>query len=153
MKKKEQLVHVNQIQSNNEMPVEAKLQVCHFDNQRCHISQYDNQNLKIMLRIVPVLLGGFNGRVVETFVLLDEASTVSLIEEKLADELGLEGETVPLCLQWTSDIKNKEMNSRVVSLMIRGKYRTVEYKIDGVRTVKNVCLPSQYMNVSELKKK
>lgn len=52
----------------------------------CHV--YDiNQTL---LKIIPIILKGPNSQI-EIFALLDEGSTVSLIDSKIAEKLGLKG--------------------------------------------------------------
>ena len=55
----------------------------------------------ILLRVLPVKLHGPRGTV-KTHALLDEGSTVTLIERPLAKELGATGPRDPLTLRWTN---------------------------------------------------
>ncbi|XP_070852004.1 uncharacterized protein [Drosophila suzukii] len=49
---------------------------------------------KVLLKVIPVTLIGPQ-KAIETYALLDEASTISLIDEQLATDLQLEGPTSP----------------------------------------------------------
>ena len=42
------------------------------------------------------------GNTVETFYLIEEGSSVSMIDVKLAEELGLEGRSEPLTIRWAN---------------------------------------------------
>jgi hypothetical protein len=53
-----------------------------------------NHVTKIALRTVPVFVSGNNGKTIKVNALLDDGSTTSYIDEKLASELNLEGEVV-----------------------------------------------------------
>uniref|UniRef100_A0A182NCB8 Peptidase A2 domain-containing protein n=1 Tax=Anopheles dirus TaxID=7168 RepID=A0A182NCB8_9DIPT len=74
----------------------------------------------VMLRYVPVTLYG-RGKRVDTVALLDEGSTVTLMEHQLMKELELEGSTKPLCLSWTGGQAREENDSKVTNLFVSGK--------------------------------
>lgn len=73
----------------------------------------------MLFKILPVTLYSA-GKKLHTYAFLDDGSSVSLIESKLADELKLEGEKNPLCLKFTSGIQQSDENSQVVNLQISG---------------------------------
>lgn len=96
----------------------------------------------IIYRIVPIIVYGPSGSV-ETFAYLDGRSGITLIEESLAESLGVEGQNERLCLKWTSKIQRSEPNSRSVGLQISDKFGTERFEMNNVRTVRNLELPEQ----------
>uniref|UniRef100_A0A182V8M1 PHD-type domain-containing protein n=1 Tax=Anopheles merus TaxID=30066 RepID=A0A182V8M1_ANOME len=72
----------------------------------------------ILLRYVPVTLHGPGGRTLNTTALLDEGSTVTLMEHRLVKELGVEGSAKPLCLSWTGG----QAQQRVVEYGLGASY-------------------------------
>lgn len=68
-------------------------------------------NTQVLLRIVPIQIFA-NGISLFTFAFLDDGSTTTLIDEKLADDLKLDGIQKDLCLIWSSNIHRREKNSR-----------------------------------------
>lgn len=106
-----------------------------------------------LLKIVPVKLYGSNQKVVDTFALLDDGSSLTLMEDYIADELGLIGPSKPLCLQWTNDKKRMEVNSKCVDLSISGcQAESTRFDLWNVHTVKNLALPQQSLNMETLRK-
>lgn len=105
---------------------------------------------RILFRIVPVTLTN-NTSKVDTFAFLDDGSSVTLIEESIANQLGLVGEPSPLCLKWTADAHRYEENSCKVSLNIIGTYTHAKtLRISVAHTVSSLGLPTQSINVEEL---
>lgn len=86
---------------------------------------------------------------------MDDASTVALINEDLAAELDLDGPTKPLHIRWTSENESKEQaDSKVVSFTISGIRRNSKsYQLRHVRTMKDLSLPSQTIDIEYLCKK
>lgn len=68
----------------------------------------------LYFRIIPVTICG-GGRSVETFAFLDGGSELTLIEEGLVRQLGVEGLELPLCLKWTGNMTRTENGSQAVS--------------------------------------
>uniref|UniRef100_A0A182RSB1 PHD-type domain-containing protein n=1 Tax=Anopheles funestus TaxID=62324 RepID=A0A182RSB1_ANOFN len=69
----------------------------------------------------PSMRGTFKGKRatnVSTFAFLDEGSSVTLVDEDLAVQLGVEGVVEPLCMRWTGDTTRVEKGSRRVSLKV-----------------------------------
>lgn len=85
------------------------------------------------LKIAPVIIKGPHSSI-ETYALLDEGSTITLLDASIADVIGADG---PENTMWIQGIGNemKHDNSKVVSLSIRGKYAEEEYQIEAARTV------------------
>lgn len=102
--------------------------------------------------IVPVKLS--NGEnVISTYAFLDNGSSVSLIDQETADQLKAMGPKKTLRLKWTNDVTREERGSRQVSLSIRGETENHSYEIKEIRTVKNLDLAKQSLNVPELAKR
>ncbi|XP_055615129.1 uncharacterized protein LOC129761435 [Toxorhynchites rutilus septentrionalis] len=107
---------------------------------------YDN---KTLLRYVPVLLHG-HGKFVRTFAFLDDGSSVTLMEHDLLSELGLEGESYPLCLGWTADHQRQEDNSVKLGIGISGVHDRKVHWMPKVHTIGSLALPRQTLEVEEL---
>ncbi|XP_055920890.1 uncharacterized protein LOC129952362 [Eupeodes corollae] len=106
-------------------------------------------NCSILFRIVPVTL--FNGKKkLDAFAFLDDGSSISLIDEELANQLGVTGELQPLCLKWTANTHRTEKNSRVIDLQISANSASKKYKISNLHTVKSLELPKQSVKAEEL---
>lgn len=113
----------------------------------CRISN----SISALMKILPVILR-HNGKEVETYVLLDDASTITLIDEEFADSLDLTGPKQSLCLQWTNeDVTHHENDSRIVSFTIKGKNNGSYFQLRHVRTTK-LSLPHQTIDVENLRK-
>lgn len=105
--------------------------------------------VKIMFRVVPVTLHGPKKKL-KTFAFLDEGSSKTLIDDRIAKALDIHGPNVPLNLKWTGDIKRQEKNSRKVSLSISGADGK-QYPMINVHTVDKLDLivQSQEINSKE----
>ena len=80
-------------------------------------------------------------RSINTYALLDEGSTITLIDEKLTRELNARGSTINIALK---GINGKEVimyNSEEVNLNVEGSFG--QFEIKGAVTLKNLQLPSQ----------
>ncbi|XP_055632766.1 uncharacterized protein LOC129773204 [Toxorhynchites rutilus septentrionalis] len=127
----------------------------HVDNenqseaQNCHTHQLSTNCT--LLRYLPVVLHGVD-KDLRCYAFLDEGSGSTLLDKKAASILGLQGEIKPLCLQWTGGMQRYEANSQKVSLDISGCDKK-RYNLEDVRTVEDLRLPFQTLNVSELKDK
>ncbi|XP_055603746.1 uncharacterized protein LOC129751978 [Uranotaenia lowii] len=102
-----------------------------------------------LFRIVPIVVHGSGNRKIQTFAFLDEGSSLTLVEEALVGELGLQGERQTLCLRWTGNVMRTERDSKVVELSVSGIDRP-RFKLRDTRTVKALSLPHQSMNYRAL---
>ncbi|XP_055626587.1 uncharacterized protein LOC129768750 isoform X1 [Toxorhynchites rutilus septentrionalis] len=105
----------------------------------------------MLFKVIPVVLSS-NGKSVSTFAFLDDGSNVTLMEEKIADELGLFGNISSLCIQWTGSVTRKEPKSKQVELRISGVKCKTDYAISGVQTIPRLDLPKQSLDYGELSK-
>lgn len=112
-----------------------------------------NQSSEVLLKIIPVELQGPNC-ILKTYALLDEGSTVSLIDESFAKELGLEGPVQPLRIQWTNNQFNEQKNSMTVSVSIKGCQNSNSkwFTLRHVKTTNNLALPFQTVDMNKIKK-
>lgn len=112
----------------------------------CHIST----NQSVLLKILPVVVS-YGHKSIDTYVLLDDASTITLIDQDFADSLKLSGPLQTLCLQWTNDdIIHKQNDSRIVSFTVSSRDKTRSFQLRHVRTTK-LSLPSQTIEIEKLK--
>ncbi|XP_052562964.1 uncharacterized protein LOC128092673 [Culex pipiens pallens] len=102
-----------------------------------------------LFRVLPVTLHA-NNRSVQVYAFLDDGSESTLIEEEVVKQLGVEGEHLPLCLQWTANMKRTEAESQRVTLQISGGRSGAKHTISDVRTVSKLDLPRQSLRYSTL---
>jgi len=105
---------------------------------------------RVMIRVLPVILSGPAGEV-STYALLDEGSTVTLLDESIAKQIRAKGPVNPVLLRWTKDTVCDHKDSRNVQLKIKGINCEQEYEIQNVHTLKNMNLPTQTVNAKKLK--
>ncbi|XP_055589038.1 uncharacterized protein LOC129741339 [Uranotaenia lowii] len=104
----------------------------------------------VLYRMLPVTLIGPKGKV-ETYAFLDDGSSVTLIENALAEKIGAEGIATSLCIQWTGGVNKTLSNTRLVGLQILGIGATKCLPVSEVYTVESLGLPEQSLNFDELK--
>lgn len=92
-----------------------------------------------MLKIIPVTLVGSLNKL-ESYALLDEGSTVTLINLQIARKLGLAGPTVRLKIKGLND-HEMELNSEKVNLQISADNK--EFKLENIHAINNLLLPEQ----------
>ncbi|XP_055590063.1 uncharacterized protein LOC129742216 [Uranotaenia lowii] len=106
----------------------------------------------VLFRIMPVTLYS-SEKQVHALALIDEGSSVTLIDNDLANQLGAEGEREPLQMSWANGINSTENESLKLNLKISGRGSTHKYNLLDARTVKNLDLPMQELSKSELERK
>uniref|UniRef100_A0A182XQ40 Peptidase A2 domain-containing protein n=1 Tax=Anopheles quadriannulatus TaxID=34691 RepID=A0A182XQ40_ANOQN len=99
----------------------------------------------VLFRIVPVVVH-YGPKSVETLALLDEGSSLTLMETSLANTLGVSGRPEPLELSWTADVTRKENASQRVDVQISARGDDRRYELSAARTVEKLSLPKQELN-------
>ena len=85
--------------------------------------------------------------------LLDSGSSVSMIEKKYADMLNVKGVNKPLCIEWSGGKTRVDDKSEVVHLKGHGIHRGAQIKDIFFRTMENLALPKQVLNLKEMRKR
>lgn len=101
-----------------------------------------------MLKIVPVtLIGPLNK--INTFALLDEGSTVTLLKLQTARDIGL---SEPIVRHTIKGLRNHEIDvaSEKVNLQIAGEFG--KFNLKNINTVNHLSLPSQSVEPNLVKK-
>ncbi|XP_053699022.1 uncharacterized protein LOC128745992 [Sabethes cyaneus] len=99
----------------------------------------------VLFRMIPVRLHcGENS--VTTLAFLDEGASVTLIENELANRLGLVGTPEQLTITWTADITREEKGSRCMDVMVSAIGGGEKVLLNSVRTVKSLLLPKQSLD-------
>ncbi|XP_065078771.1 uncharacterized protein LOC135701764 [Ochlerotatus camptorhynchus] len=104
-----------------------------------------------LFKILPVTLYGKTGTI-DTYAFLDDGSSTTLLEQSIADELGVDGKVQSLYMQWTSGINKKVATTQIVKLGISEPGSRKVYQLSEVYTVENLGLPEQSIDVDELAK-
>lgn len=105
----------------------------------------DNRELSAYLKYIPVRVTGPKGHF-DTYALLDDGSTVTLVEEATAARVGAEGPQEPLNIE-TIDTRLSANKSRRVTLKIRGQNE--EYELQA-RTIKKMKISPQSVEARHL---
>lgn len=100
----------------------------------------------LLFRIMPIVLHA-NGRELQTHALFDEGSSVSLIDDNIADELGLDGPESDINMKWFGR-QTTVIRSRKLTIGISGQSR-MQYAMN-VRTIRNLSLPAQTVDLEKL---
>ncbi|XP_036329455.1 uncharacterized protein LOC118741564 [Rhagoletis pomonella] len=103
---------------------------------------------KLLFRILPVTVYG-RQRHIDTYALLDEGSSITMIDNTLAEELDLRGQQHNLNVQWFGGHSVQEP-ATLVGLYISGAGMTKKHKMQNVYAVKNLQLPSQSLSPVDL---
>ena len=103
-------------------------------------SGHGSNTTSVLLRILPVTVSGPSGHV-ETFALLDEGSTATLLDAKIAHQIGATGETAPLVMRWTDCTERQYPSSQRVTVCVSGSDGP-EFPLSA-RTVDHLDLPTQ----------
>ncbi|XP_053691781.1 uncharacterized protein LOC128740267 [Sabethes cyaneus] len=114
----------------------------------CNIHQGQSE---IMFRIVPVMLYGPT-KTIRTYAFVDDGSELTLMEQSLADELGVQGPIRSLCLRWTGGTQ-KMSQSQQVNLQISGVHSSKRYELSGVYTMSSLQIRPQTLLLPELQKR
>lgn len=109
-------------------------------------------NKNVLLKILPVVLSR-GDLCVNTYALLDDASTVTLIDQEIADQLELDGPQHTLSIQWTNNQVKRQEDSRIVTCNIKSPDNTGHFQLRHVRTIKGMCLPTQSVDMEEIRRK
>ncbi|XP_043862794.1 uncharacterized protein LOC120457848 isoform X2 [Drosophila santomea] len=109
-----------------------------------NLSCVDAEGGRLLFRILPVTLYGA-GREVDTYALLDEGSSVTMIDDELRKDLGVQGERRQLNIQWFGGKATREPTN-VVSLKISGVGKPTRHVLKNVYAVSNLSLPMQTLS-------
>jgi hypothetical protein len=105
---------------------------------------------RAFLRIIPVRVKGPKAEL-QVYALCDEGSTVSLIDQEVAEQLGLEGKVQPLCMQFVGKDTKSLQSSRAVQLKMSGvSMGSKEFTVSGIRTVEGLGLAAQTLSPQKL---
>lgn len=105
-----------------------------------------NENA-VLLKVLPVILSGPKGEV-ETFALLDDGSTVTLLDEELADQLGVSGTEEKMCIETITGTSDN-IPVRFVDFEIRGKFGNESFTIRKARAIPHLRLRPQEVTLSD----
>ncbi|XP_058838792.1 uncharacterized protein LOC131694254 [Topomyia yanbarensis] len=113
----------------------------------CNVHQGQSE---ILFRIVPVLLFG-PSKMVRTYAFIDDGSELTLMEQSLADELGVQGPTKSLCLRWTGGANRTEDLSQKVNFQISSVTNpSKKLSLREVHTVESLQLRPQTLLMPEI---
>ncbi|XP_060802199.1 uncharacterized protein LOC132902161 [Amyelois transitella] len=102
-----------------------------------------------LLKIMPVQLYGPT-KSVKVLALLDEGSTVTLLDEATAKEIGATGPKEILALETVGGNTIRNTDSERINLKIKGVHQRKKMNINNVRTIKEIQLSPQTVDRARL---
>ncbi|XP_062707101.1 uncharacterized protein LOC115264963 [Aedes albopictus] len=121
----------------------------HPANETVGTSAHIRTNSVMMFRMIPVRLH-CGEKSITVLAFLDEGASVSLVERKLADRLGVVGVHEKLTIQWTADIERVERDSMRTNVWVSAIGGDEKMLLTTVHTVSKLMLPKQSLNFEEL---
>ncbi|XP_032289057.1 uncharacterized protein [Drosophila virilis] len=112
--------------------------------QQRNLSCVDSDGERLLFRILPVTLHGANKRI-DTYALLDEGSSVTMIDDELLRDLDIKGERRQLNIQWFGGRATREPTT-VVSMEVSGADKRKRHVLRNVYAVSNLSLPMQSLH-------
>ncbi|XP_055623313.1 uncharacterized protein LOC129766739 [Toxorhynchites rutilus septentrionalis] len=141
----------DQYQNRNAEPTNPQFEPQPSTSQVAQNYSHQSVASSVLFKIVKIVLYGVGTRA-EIYALLDDGSSVTLLEQNLADELKAKGIASPLWLKWTGGTCRYEKDSRLTDLQIANHGNPGKrYTIRNVQTVNELLLPEQSMDVTVLK--
>ncbi|XP_053698731.1 uncharacterized protein LOC128745678 [Sabethes cyaneus] len=110
---------------------------------------HNRLNRSVLFRMLPVTLHVGN-RGLDILAFLDEGSSITLVEDSIANKLKINGTAEPLVVTWTGNMKRFENGSRKVDLMVSARGSTEQFPLREARTVAELILPKQEMQFREI---
>ncbi|XP_063618732.1 uncharacterized protein LOC134791614 [Cydia splendana] len=114
---------------------------------RVYVSSTPNFN--VLLKVLPVTVTGPKGTA-QIFAFLDDGSTLSMMDQDVADEIGAVGEDEPLCLRGIRNLKHTSITQTVKAQVGPLRGGTVHEIV--MKTVEGLGIRSQSLNKAELMK-
>lgn len=111
-------------------------------------AHHHHQRSSSLFKIIPITLH-HNGKSLSTFALLDDGSSITLIDSKIARTMGVRGTPRSLCLKWTSDTHKYEPESEQMTIIASGA-NGKKMSIHNLHTVSSLNLPTQTIDAKEL---
>lgn len=108
-----------------------------------------SEGAKAYLKMLPVEVYGSKGSA-RVLALLDEGSTVTLLDARVAEHIGAVGQPESLVLETVGGKIVEKKNSQKMDLRIRGLHRKDKKLLRNVRTVDDLRLSSQRIRPEDL---
>ncbi|CAH2108828.1 unnamed protein product [Euphydryas editha] len=102
------------------------------------------------LKIVPVEVFGSKGSK-RILALMDEGSTVSLIDQKMAEEVGAQGKKKELVIETVGGKLLRKKDSQMLDLTVKGVHQGNKKTLKRVRTIDELKLAPQFIEKKRIK--
>ncbi|XP_065074449.1 uncharacterized protein LOC135698401 [Ochlerotatus camptorhynchus] len=117
---------------------------------RVQCNSHRQQERAVLFKMAPVTL--YNGKKkIDTLALIDEGSSITIVDSELVESLGADGPVESLQMCWTNGVQRTENRSKKVTLEISAKNSPYRYDLMEARTVHKLDLPTQQMDSRKLK--
>ncbi|XP_053968959.1 uncharacterized protein LOC128870369 [Anastrepha ludens] len=145
------LLHKTITVMSQQKPIAVSTNTNEFLDAQINTHSSSHEEMQPLFRIVPIRIYSKN-KVLNIFAFLDEGSSVTLMEKRIFDELGLKGEQDPLCLRWTGNPTRVEENSVRAAIEISSVTNWQKYTLKNIHTVDDLNLPAQSINASAMER-
>nr|XP_053614896.1 uncharacterized protein LOC128677804 [Plodia interpunctella] len=99
------------------------------------------RSVQTYLKVLPVQLSGPHGEI-DTYALLDDGSTITLLTSSLADKIGVAGPAAPFVIEAIAGAHIDAVSSQRVKFSIKGKYTNNKINIEA-RTIDSLNISPQ----------
>ncbi|XP_065370911.1 uncharacterized protein LOC135963059 [Calliphora vicina] len=136
--------------SNNVVTSKPSLVESNTAGRNCHLNEGRHMRESVLFQIIPVKLYGHLTEI-STYAFIDDGSNTTMIDAKIAHELGISGKKDQLEVQWFIHHTICEP-TEIIDLAISGVHENAEkFHISKVFTSTNITLPHQSFCRSEYK--
>lgn len=112
-----------------------------------NLSSPKDATFRPLLKIVPITVRGPKGDV-DTFALLDDGSTATLVDSSITDAIGLVGTTSTMRVEAINGMA-KDCKIKLVDLHIKGRFCETWHTLTQVRSICDLGLSQQSVRVSD----
>jgi hypothetical protein len=145
----------NNYHNNNQAVQNQAVQNNNDNRMNVHAPQVGQVNLHttcdVLMKIVKVRIYGVN-KYRDIYALLDDGSSVTLIDKDITESLGISGDPEELQLVWTSGVKRSE-NALVCDLTVSSVKNVKKYVLGNVYAIDNLELGYQYRRMKNLQER
>ncbi|XP_065354638.1 uncharacterized protein LOC135949103 [Calliphora vicina] len=114
------------------------------------VGNYSNK--ETLFKFLPVQLKGPNG-CVNVIAFIDNGSKISLLEEKVAKQIGLQGPKGNLSLGWIGGKTSNEISTTINLEISSMAEDNCSFQMRNVRTTRSLQLPPQSLHIDKFKRK
>ncbi|CAH2102800.1 unnamed protein product [Euphydryas editha] len=140
--------HHHLLHVEDRTPGDEKTEMQEVENVMASVNAVNST--RAYLKIVPVEVFGSKGSK-RILALMDEGSTVSLIDQKVAEEVGAQGDKNELVIETVGGKLIRKKDSQMLDLPVKGVHQGNKKTLKRVRTIDELKLAPQFIEKKRIK--